>query len=182
MLDLWHKDDSHGKTRRPPHTCPKIGHGTNPATSGSSDVLINNLPTLRVGDTTACGDTVVEGIGSILVNGKPIAFLGSATAHGGVIITGSGDVLVGTQAGSAPFAAPQTVPRHSEQYQLMDNDSGLPAEEVLYCVECSDGQRLVGYTNAYGNTERVFTNDPQTVIVRWGRDAAKHLRQPGIKF
>lgn len=77
------------------NTCPKTGHGTNPATSGSSDVLINNLPTLRVGDTTACGDTVVEGIGSILVNGKPIAFLGSATAHGGVIITGSGDVLVG---------------------------------------------------------------------------------------
>ena len=145
------------------NTCPKTGHGTNPATSGSSDVLINNLPT-------------------ILVNGKPIAFLGSATAHGGVIITGSGDVLVGTQAGSAPFAAPQAVPRHSEQYQLLDNDSGLPAEEVLYCLECSDGQRLVGYTNAYGNTERVFTNDPQTVVVRWGRDAAKHLRQLGIKF
>ncbi|WP_313224912.1 PAAR domain-containing protein [Stutzerimonas nitrititolerans] len=29
------------------NTCPKTGHGTNPATSGSSDVLINNLPTLR---------------------------------------------------------------------------------------------------------------------------------------
>ena len=29
------------------NTCPKTGHGTNPTTSGSSDVLINNLPTLR---------------------------------------------------------------------------------------------------------------------------------------
>ena len=49
-------------------------------------------------------------------------------------------------------------------------------------MECANGQRFVGYTNAYGNTERVFTEDPQAVVVRWGRDAAKHLKQQGIRF
>lgn len=98
MPPLWHEDDSHGEPAArlsDLNTYPKTGHGTNPATSGSSDVLINNLPTLRVGDAMACGDTAAEGIGSVLVNGKPIAFLGRVTAHGGVIVTGSGDVLVG---------------------------------------------------------------------------------------
>jgi hypothetical protein len=144
--------------------------------------LINNLPTLRAGDSTACGDAVTEGIGSILVNGKPIAFLGSATAHGGIIITGSGDVLVGTQSGSAPFSPPEILPRHSEQYQLIDENSGQPVEDTLYCVECGDGQRLIGHTNGYGNTERVFTSDPLSVVVRWGRDAANHLKKKGISF
>ena len=51
-----------------PTACPLPGHGTNPTTSGSPDVLINNLPTLRVGDSTACGDAVAEGIGSIVQN------------------------------------------------------------------------------------------------------------------
>jgi uncharacterized Zn-binding protein involved in type VI secretion len=46
------------------NACPIPGHGTNPATSGSPDVLINNLPTLRVGDSTACGDAVSAGITS----------------------------------------------------------------------------------------------------------------------
>nr|WP_298116229.1 PAAR domain-containing protein [uncultured Pseudomonas sp.] len=164
------------------NACPLPGHGTNPTTSGSPDVLINNLPTLRIGDSTACGDAVTEGIGSILVNGKPIAFLGSATAHGGIIITGSGDVLVGTQSGSAPFSPPEILPRHSEQYQLIDENSGHPVEDILYCVECGDGQRFVGHTNAYGNTERVFTSDPQSVVVRWGRDAANYLKKKGISF
>ncbi|WP_371133352.1 PAAR domain-containing protein [Pseudomonas sp.] len=164
------------------NACPLPGHGTNPTISGSPDVLINNLPTLRVGDSTACGDTVTEGIGSILVNGKPIAFQGSATAHGGIIITGSGDVLVGTQSGSAPFTPPQILPSHSEQYQLIDENGGQPVEAALYCVECGDGQRFIGYTNGHGNTERVFTDQPQSVVVRWGRDAANHLKKQGISF
>ncbi|WPC05454.1 PAAR domain-containing protein [Pseudomonas benzenivorans] len=106
------------------NACPLPGHGTNPATSGSPDVLINNLPTLRVGNSSACGDAVTQGIGNILINGKPIAFQGSATAHGGIIVTGSGDVLVGTQSGAAPFTPPEILPRHSEQYQLIDDTRG----------------------------------------------------------
>lgn len=164
------------------NACPIPGHGTNPTTTGSPDVLINNLPTLRVGDSSACGDTVAQGISNILVNGKPIAFLGSATAHGGMIVTGSGNVLVGTQVGCAPFVAPEFIPQHSEQYQLIDSNSGEPVADALDRVECADGQRFVGYTNAHGNTERVFTQDAQSVVVRWGRDAANYLKQRGISF
>lgn len=162
--------------------CPRPGHGTNPTTSGSPDVLFNGLPALRVGDSTACGDTVTEGIGSILINGRPVAFLGSATAHGGMIITGSGDVLVGTQSTPAPFTPPEILPRHSEQYQLFDEHGGQPVEGMLYCVECADGQRLVGYTDANGNTPRLFTGQPASVVVRWGREAAAHLEALGIGY
>ncbi|WP_263216808.1 PAAR domain-containing protein [Pseudomonas atacamensis] len=42
------------------NACPITGHGTNPSNSGSGDVNINGMPVLRVGDTTACGDTVTE--------------------------------------------------------------------------------------------------------------------------
>ncbi len=109
------------------------------------------MPVLRVGDTTACGDSVTEGIGNILINGKPIAFLGSATAHGGMIITGSGDVFVGTAVGAAPFTPIVTVPKHSERFQLVDETTGEAIPDMLYCIETGDGQRLVGHTDNHGN-------------------------------
>lgn len=84
--------------------CPLPGHGPNPVTAGSPNVLINSLPCARVGDPTACGDAIAVGIPTILVNGKPIAHLGSATAHGGVIVTGSGNVLLGTSGGGATMS------------------------------------------------------------------------------
>jgi uncharacterized Zn-binding protein involved in type VI secretion len=77
------------------NACPLSDHGPNPTVTGSSDVLINSLPALRVGDSSACGDTVAVGSATVMVNGQPLAYLGSTTAHGGVIITGSGDVIVG---------------------------------------------------------------------------------------
>jgi uncharacterized Zn-binding protein involved in type VI secretion len=164
------------------NTCPITGHGTNPSTSGSPNVNINGLPVLRVGDTTACGDVVTEGISNILINGKPIAFLGSATAHGGMIITGSGDVFVGTETGSAPFTPIVTVPRHSEQFQLVDETSGQAIPDMLYCIETGDGQRLVGHTDGHGNAVRVFTDKPTSVVVKWGKQAAAHLDALGIDY
>ncbi|MBD9426388.1 PAAR domain-containing protein [Pseudomonas sp. PDM15] len=84
--------------------CPIPGHGPNPVSAGSPNVLINNLPSARVGDPTACGDAIAVGIPTILVNGKPIAHLGSSTAHGGVIVTGSGNVLLGNSGGGAAMS------------------------------------------------------------------------------
>lgn len=59
------------------HSCPIPGHGSNPIAVGSPDVLFNNLPAARVGDTSNCGGAITEGEATILVNGKPVAFLGS---------------------------------------------------------------------------------------------------------
>lgn len=162
--------------------CPRSGHGNNPTTSGSANVLINGLPALRVGDSTACGDAVTQGICSILINGQPVAHLGSATAHGGVIITGSGDVLVGAQHSAAAFTPPTPILANSEQYQLIDEVSGEPVEGMLYCIDSSDGQRVFGHTNAAGQTERVCSRDPASLNVRWGRQAAAHLRALGIDY
>lgn len=54
------------------NACPITGHGTNPSNSGSGDVNINGMTVLRVGDTTACGDTVTEGISTrASVYGQP---------------------------------------------------------------------------------------------------------------
>ncbi len=162
--------------------CPLPGHGSNPTTTGSANVLINGLPALRVGDSTACGDAVTQGIGSILVNGMPIAHLGSATAHGGAIITGSGDVLVGNQHNATAFIPPTPILANSEQYQLLDEISGQPVAGMLYCIEAADGQRLVGHTDQSGNTERVCSREPASIMVRWGRQAAAHLRALGISY
>jgi len=164
------------------NACPITGHSTNPSTSGSPNVNINGMPVLRVGDTTACGDSVTEGIGNILINGKPIAFLGSATAHGGMIITGSGDVFVGTQVGEAPFTPIVTVPKHSERFQLVDENTGDAIPDMLYCIETGDGQRLVGHTDNHGNVARVFTANPTSITVQWGKEAAAHLDALGIDY
>lgn len=164
------------------NACPVTGHGTNASTAGSPNVNINGMPVLRVGDATACGDAVSEGIGNILINGQPIAFLGSATAHGGIIITGSGDVFVGTQAGAAPFIPIVTVPKHSERFQLVDETTGEAISDMLFCIETGDGQRLVGHTDNHGNAARVFTAVPTSIVVQWGKEAAAHLDALGIAY
>lgn len=137
--------------------CPKTGHGVNPTVTGSPDVLINGLAALRVGDSTACGDTVTQGIGNILVNGKPIAFLGSATAHGGVIITGSGDVLVGTQHAPAEFVPPIAMPGVCNCKLQLSAPNGQPYSNLPYRVTLADGSVQKGTTDATGTTQAITT-------------------------
>lgn len=137
--------------------CPLPGHAVNPTVTGSPDVLINGLPTLRIGDNSACGDTVAEGMSSILVNGLPIAFLGSSTSHGGSIITGSGDVVVGNQHASAPFTAPTSLPSvFSCQLQLLASN-GQAYSCLPYRVTLADGSIQKGTTDTSGTTQAIRT-------------------------
>jgi uncharacterized Zn-binding protein involved in type VI secretion len=138
------------------NSCPLPGHGSNPIVAGSSDVLINNLPTARVGDTTACGDAISVGIPNILVNGKPIAFLGSATAHGGMIISGSGDVLVGSQGGGAAFnpvslLTQLTLTPTWISFDLADQHGQAYAHEP-YVLTTADNATYQGQLDANGAT------------------------------
>jgi uncharacterized Zn-binding protein involved in type VI secretion len=138
------------------NACPLTGHGVNPTVTGSPDVLINGLPALRVGDSTACGDTVTQGIGNILVNGKPIAFLGSATAHGGIIITGSGDVLVGTQHTPAEFVPPAPMANlFQDNFQLLCSETGEPLANYPYAIRRANGTLEKGRSDAQGFTHMV---------------------------
>ena len=138
------------------NACPLPGHGVNPTVTGSPNVIINGLPTLRVGDASACGDSVVDGIGSILVNGRPVAFLGSGTVHGGVIISGSGDVLVGTQHTSAPFVAPAPLAGlFQDSVQLVCSQTGEPLANYPYAIRRASGAMEKGITDAQGFTHVV---------------------------
>ena len=88
------------------HGCPACPHTvTGPATQGSPDVMINDLPALRVGDTgvhsPCCGSnswSATEGSGTVFINNMPAHRLGDQVQHcGGVgeLVEGSADVIVG---------------------------------------------------------------------------------------
>jgi uncharacterized Zn-binding protein involved in type VI secretion len=76
---------------------PNPFHQTAYAT-GSPDVFTNNAKTVRVGDTTACGDPAAAGSPDVFVNGIAIHRLGDATSgHGSWVAnasaSGSGNVF-----------------------------------------------------------------------------------------
>ncbi|TWC37700.1 putative Zn-binding protein involved in type VI secretion [Pseudomonas sp. SJZ079] len=90
-----------------PTACPVPGHGTNPITAGSPDVLFDNLPVARQGDPTACGSALAGNVmPNVLINGMPATTLGSIGSHGNVVIGGSGSVVVGNSHTPAPFTPP----------------------------------------------------------------------------
>lgn len=76
--------------------------------SGSSNVFINGIPALRVGDSFevhcctcddmphGCHDGILEsGSSSIYVNGKPLGRIGDPVSCGSTVATGSGNVFAG---------------------------------------------------------------------------------------
>lgn len=69
------------------HACPI--HGPNPIVKVGSRSTCDGLPVATVGDTTACGATIITGSAGCKTDGKPTAHLGSKTNHGGTIVTGS---------------------------------------------------------------------------------------------
>jgi uncharacterized Zn-binding protein involved in type VI secretion len=78
-----------------PTNCP--GHGGNPITSGSPDVLFDGLSAARQGDSTQCGSEMSSAvIPNVLINGKAAVVVGSQGSHGNAVIGGSGTVLIGT--------------------------------------------------------------------------------------
>jgi uncharacterized Zn-binding protein involved in type VI secretion len=150
------------------NACPQNGHGPNPIASGSPNVLFDNLPVARVGDSSACGDVIVEGIANILVNGKPIAHLGSATAHGGVIISGSGNILVGTEVSCAPFTPPEPMPGlFDEHFVLLESDTGLPIANHPYRLCTASGKTLEGVTDEQGKTAAISAWQAELVVAEF---------------
>lgn len=87
---------------------PHIVEG--PVTSGSTDVLINNLPAARVQDVglaVPCCNTnvfaIVKGSATVFINGRPAARIGDTTQHcslypGVLVNNGSPNVIIGSEA------------------------------------------------------------------------------------
>jgi uncharacterized Zn-binding protein involved in type VI secretion len=87
------------------HGCPACPHPTfGPAVNGSTNVFINKLPSIRLGDPgihmACCGPNqwkVAKGSSTVYVNGKPIARMGDKTTHcggDGKLINGSPNVFI----------------------------------------------------------------------------------------
>jgi len=88
------------------HGCVACPHNVEgPGVQGSPDVLVNNLPALRLGDPgihmVCCGPNrwnAMSGSATVLINNLPAHRQGDMTLHcGGVgqLTEGSSDVLVG---------------------------------------------------------------------------------------
>ena len=78
---------------------PSPFHQTSYA-SGSPDVYTNNAKTVRIDDTTSCGDPATGGSGTVFVNGKGVHRKDDATGgHGSWVAnksaSGSNNVFAG---------------------------------------------------------------------------------------
>jgi uncharacterized Zn-binding protein involved in type VI secretion len=63
-----------------------------------TNVMISGSPAVIVGDTCICLDTpnkVVAGSATVMINNKPAARMGDSTAHGGMIDQGVATVMIG---------------------------------------------------------------------------------------
>jgi uncharacterized Zn-binding protein involved in type VI secretion len=79
-----------------PTACPIPGHGNNPISAGSPDVLFDGLPAARQGDPSACGGALAGAvIPTVLINGMPATTVGTVGSHGNTVTAGSGTVLIG---------------------------------------------------------------------------------------
>ncbi|WP_081068624.1 type VI secretion system Vgr family protein [Burkholderia cepacia] len=72
--------------------------------------------------------------------------------------------------------------KFSEQFLVKHARTGEVLANVLYCVETAEGQRFVGRTDSQGLTARIHTGRPDAAALRWGREAAMHLRKLNISY
>ena len=78
---------------------PNPFHST-PYASGSNNVFTNSAKTVRIGDTTGCGDPATGGSGTVFANGIGVHRVGDATGgHGSWVpnssASGSDNVFAG---------------------------------------------------------------------------------------
>ena len=161
--------------------CPL--HGAASIVSGSPNTFINGKPAVRVGDRTACGDTIIKGSSSVFINGKPAAFIGCATAHGGIIIGGPATVFIGTQNSTATLDLASDQHLNERDYSLRfdfsemheaGNHNGISYVRMPVEITKPDGAYLTTIsTDEFGMTDRFYTNEQQEIIAwadsgEWG--------------
>lgn len=139
------------------HGCSDCSHEVKgPVTAGSSNVLVNSRPAVRVGDrgihAKCCGTnrwTARAGAPRVLINGKSAHRRGDATLHCGGIgatITGSSDVLIGDFVGSAR----PRVSRFEDVAFCVIDGAKQPVSNLHAIVVGPDGQRIPVVTGPDG--------------------------------
>lgn len=184
------------------HVCPV--HGTNAITSGSSTINVNALPLARVGDTTACGATIVTGVSNFWGQQKKTAHLGSKTSHGGTITTASSDVLVNVSSFQSVIGGAKELINtfYKEQQEMFFEHIGMQPESVaeltrhvplklngteqeagaaMVKTAASTGAVLAGIT-ALGTKGRSILHDPKKIAEEFGEQAKEQFKQrQGLK-
>ncbi|MFM7203013.1 MAG: PAAR domain-containing protein [Myxococcota bacterium] len=151
------------------HGCPGCAHPVQgPAIQGSPNVLINDLPALRVGDpgihAACCGGNqwkAKEGARSVLINDKPLHRQGDASSHcggNGKLMVGSNDVVVGelTQAGQTEY---------DQMFIIYFADSNEPVSNVSYRIKMEMGQIVEGKTDFKGQTKLLQSRLPEMASI-----------------
>lgn len=153
-------------------------HGLTSIVSGSPDTFHNGRPAVRVGDKTACGDTIIEGSSLVFINGKPAAFLGCTTAHGGRIISGSSTIFIGTADSTAIGVEDVSLGQEcndrgfSTKFDLSDMHEAGNWNNISYInmpieVTSSDGTHIITIrTDEFGISGRIYTTI-ETEVNAW---------------
>ena len=130
------------------HGCVACAHPViGPAIKGSSDVFVNSLPALRVGDNgvhaACCGPntwTAVKGSSTVFINGRPAHRMGDKDQHcGGIgnLVEGSPNVMVGDSgAGGAASGA------GAGDAELIAYDPSAVSGEAISALACTQAQTL----------------------------------------
>jgi len=140
------------------HGCGACPHPvTGPAIKGSSNVFVNSLPALRVGDngvhSACCGPniwTAVKGSATVFINGRAAHRMGDQDQHcGGIgnLIEGSPNVIVGDSgaggaaagvgAGDAMIISPVLACMQAQTLREAAK-SGVPFCEKCKKIKCGD--------------------------------------------
>lgn len=157
------------------HGCPACPHtATGPAVAGSSNVLVNQLSAIRLGDpgihAACCGPNTWNaktGSSSVLINGRPAHRQGDSVSHCGGLghqLEGSTNVIVGGSRSSL-----KTLPSHQNSVELFDGvftvlqEDGTPAAGVPYRVT-GPHVDVRGITDENGKTSLISTGNHPTLL------------------
>ncbi|MCJ8170459.1 PAAR domain-containing protein [Atopomonas sediminilitoris] len=150
-----------------PTSCPIPGHGTNPITVGSPNVLFENLPAARQGDPTACGSTLASAvIPNVLINGKPATVVGTVGSHGNSVVAGAGTVIIGTSVVVAEFIEPSPISLEAcfDRLFSLETADGQPLKGLAYRIVSENGTVKQGATSGGGMTGVISTGSQQEAI------------------
>ncbi|WP_437827619.1 PAAR domain-containing protein [Sorangium sp. So ce1153] len=151
------------------HACPKCPHPEviGPAVHGSSDVLADSLPALRLDDDgvhlACCGPNTwkaATGAAMVYINGKPAFRIGDFSRHcGGLgqLLTGSPDILVGGPAtkliSAADVAAIQALIDAGKKQEALDKTAQV-LEDAGFNMSVVGDLKYDPSDKNYGSTPR----------------------------
>lgn len=75
---------------------------------------------------------------------------------------GTGQGKASSPSTAAPMAHFPTVVPHAQQFQLLTSE-GVPIPQAKYKIVCSSGRVLSGVTDGSGRTERIKTQDAESI-------------------